>query len=201
MMRRLLPVLLYLCSISAFGQTFSFEYWHNGTVILEGNDTLRGSVRYDMRTDIVEFQKGGRVEPLTARKVVYFEIFDALTHEYRRFFSLPYSNNGSYKAPMFFELLSEGKMTLLSRETLEYRTYSSFSYYGNYTRLELVYRYYLLHDSGDIREFQGKKNDWIYEMGNQGTVVQKYVKANKLNFDKRKDLVKIVEYYNSLFKN
>jgi hypothetical protein len=90
-------------------------------------------------------------------------------------------------------------MTLLARENLEYKTYSSFYYYGSYTRLVLVHKYFLLEENGEIVEFQGKKNDWIYAMGNRGSDVQKYVKSNKLDFDDKKDLTKIVEYYNSFF--
>jgi hypothetical protein len=131
--------------------------------------------------------------------VVFFEIFDSLSKDYRRFYSLPFASSGGYRAPTFFELLTEGKMTLLARENLEYKTYSSFYYYGSYTRLVLVYRYFLLEENGEIVEFQGKKNDWIYAMGNRGSDVQKYVKSNKLDFDDKKDLTKIVEYYNGFF--
>ncbi len=64
----------------------------------------------------------------------------------------------------------------------------------------MVYRYYLLEENGEIKEFVGKKNDWIYAMGNKGEDVQKYARSNKLNFDAKPDLQKIVEYYNSLFQ-
>jgi hypothetical protein len=199
-MKKLLFLSLLLIASAASGQQFSFEYWHNGYLILEGGDTLKGSVKYNLQTDLIQLQANGRVETYTARKVVFVEIFDALLKDYRRFYSLPYSAIGGYKAPVFFELLTEGKMTLLTREVLEYKTYSSFYYYGSYTRLVLVYKYFLLQENGEIKEFQGKKNDWLYEMGNYGEQVQKYAKGNKLDFDERRDLTKIVEYYNSFFK-
>jgi len=182
------------------GQQFSFEYWHNGYVILEGGDTLKGQVKYNLQTDLVQVQANGRLETFTARKIVFIEIFDALIKEYRRFYSLPYAVQGGYKAPVFFELLSEGKMTLLAREALEYKTYSSFYYYGSYTRLVLVFKYFMLDENGEIKEFIGKKNDWLYAMGNRGEEVQKFAKGNRLDFDDKRDLTKIVEYYNSFFK-
>ena len=46
----------------------------------------------------------------------------------------------------------------------------------------------------------GKKNDWLDFMGNQAKVVEKYAKANRLAFDDKYELVKIISYYNSLFK-
>ncbi len=199
-MKKLCFLFLMMTSSACYAQQFSFEYWHQGTLIIEGGDTLKGLVKYDMRTDMIQLQNNNKVETLTARKVVFFEIFDALSKDYRRFYSLPYATSGAYKAPIFFELLTEGKMTLLAREALEYKTYSSFYYYGSYTRLVLVYKYFLLEDNGDIREFQGKKNDWLYEMGNYGDEVQRYVRANKLDFDDKKELTRIVEYYNTFFE-
>jgi hypothetical protein len=194
--------LLLLIATVAHGQqttNFSFEHWHKGYLILEGGDTLRGQIKYNLQADLVQFQDQNKIDTYTARKVVFIEIFDAVTREYRRFFSLPYALQSGYKSPVFFELLAEGKMTLLSREALEYRTYSSFYYYGSYTRLVLVYKYFLLDENGEIKEFTGKKSDWLYAMGNKGDVVQKFAKTNKLGFDEKQDLTKIVEYYNSLF--
>ncbi|HMJ67820.1 MAG TPA: hypothetical protein VK508_02940 [Cyclobacteriaceae bacterium] len=200
-MKRYLFLLLLLVGAAARAQDFSFEHWHGGYLIVEGGDTLKGLVKYNLETDLIQLQVNNRLETFTARKVVFFEIFDVLTKDYRRFYSLPYALSSGYRAPTFFELLTEGKMTLLARENLEYKTYSSFYYYGSYTRLVLVYKYYLLEENGEIKEFQGKKNDWIYAMGNYGDEVQKYVKSNKLDFDDKKDLTRIVEYYNTFFKN
>ncbi|HZY80685.1 MAG TPA: hypothetical protein VFE50_14275 [Cyclobacteriaceae bacterium] len=200
-MKKLLFLLLVLVSVASGAQDFSFEHWHSGYLIIEGGDTLKGQLKYNLQTDLVQLQTPNSLETFTARKVVFFEIFDVVAKDYRRFYSLPFSATGGYRAPVFFELLTEGKMTLLAREALEYKTYSSFYYYGSYTRLVLVYKYFLLMENGQIQEFQGKKNDWIYAMGNYGDEVQKYVKTNKLDFDDKRELTKIVEYYNSFFKN
>jgi hypothetical protein len=198
-MKKLLFLFLLFLAVAANGQQFSFEYWHNGYLVLEGGDTLKGSIKYNLQTDLIQMQANNHLETYTARKVVFFEIFDALFKDYRKFYSLPFSSTGGYRAPVFFELLTEGKMTLLTREVLEYKTYSSFYYYGSYQRLVLVNKYFLLDDRGEIKEFVGKKNDWLYAMGNHGEEVQKFAKGNKLDFDEKKDLTKIVEYYNSLF--
>ena len=37
-------------------------------------------------------------------------------------------------------------------------------------------------------------------MGNNAEEVQKYAKSNKLDFDEKQDLTKIVDYYNSFYK-
>ncbi len=190
-----------LYTVAANAQQFPSDLWHEGKIVLEDGDTLRGNVKYDLQNDLLQYEKGGSLESFTARKVLFFEIFDKTVKRYRQFYSLPYTTSGQYKAPVFFELVSEGKMTLLCRESLEYRSYpSSFYYYGSTNRLVLVNKFFFLNEKGVIEPFTGKKGDLIYLMGNMGDPVEKYMKTNKLNIDQKYEFSQIVDYYNSLFK-
>jgi hypothetical protein len=202
-MRGLFVAFVVLISQALSAQEYAFEFWHEGKIVLETGDTLKGSVKYDMQSDLLQFEVNKRYESYTARKVLFFEIFDQTVKNYRQFYSLPYSTGGSYKAPVFFELLCEGKITLLSRERLEYRTYNSGFYYNStYTRMVLVNKYYLLRDNGNIEEFIGsKKSDWLELMRPKSDDIEKYAKSNRLDFDQKNELSTIVSYYNSLFKN
>lgn len=202
-MRITLFIVFSLIGISSSAQQFPFEFWHEGKLILDSGDTLRGSIKYDLQNDLIQYQAKDpdKYEGYTARKVLMFEIFDATAKRYRIFYSLPFSQGGQYKAPVFFELLEEGKLTLLSRELVEHRTTNSaFYYYGTYTRLVLINKYFLLKENGDIEEYRGKKNDWYSLMKGKEAEVQKYVKANRLDLDEKYELAKAVNYYNSLFK-
>ena len=189
-----------LFSPSGFSQKFAFEYWHDGKIILDSGDTLKGQVKYNMQDDLVQFQTNGRLETYTARKIISFEIFDSTIKRYREFYTFPYAVKGQYKAPVFFELIEEGKMTMLAREALETKTYSSFYYYGSYTRIILVNKYFLLKEDGAIQPFSGKKNELLELMGNKGDEVQKYMRENKLDVDRKYDIGRTVAYYNSFFK-
>lgn len=201
-MRILLLFILGCISLPLSGQQFAFEYWHTGRVVLDTGDTLRGNVKYEMQSDILQVQVEKKLESFTARKVLFFEIFDETVKRYRSFYSLPFSQAGQYKAPVFFELLEEGKLTVLCREALEYRTTSSsFYYYGNYTRLVLVHKYFILKENGDLEEFKSKKNDWYELMRNKADEVERYVKSNRLDFDDKYELGRIIAFYNSLYKN
>jgi hypothetical protein len=201
-MRVLLLFILGFISLPLSGQQFAFEYWHTGRAVLDTGDTLRGNIKYELQSDILQVQANKKLESFTARKVLFFEIFDETVKRYRTFYSLPFSQAGQYKAPVFFELLEEGKLTVLCRESLEYRTTSSsFYYYGNYTRLVLVYKYFILKENGDIEEFNGKKNDWYELMRNKADEVESYVKSNRLDFNDKYELGRIIAYYNSLYKN
>ena len=199
---RFFPFLLLLLVLVQKGhaQEFAFEYWHDGKLVLENGDTLKGSVKYDMQTDLVQIQQDEKLETYTARKVLFVEIFDKTIQRYRRMYSLPYNTSGEYRAPVFFALLEEGKITLLCREAMEYRTFSSsFYYYSSYSRLTIVYKYFLLQEDGDITAFPGNKSDWIELMRDRKDEVQKFARSNKLSYDEKYHIKRIVAYYNSLF--
>lgn len=199
-MRVVFLAIVIVVSQAASAQQYAFELWHDGKIVLETGDTLRGHLKYDLQNDLLQYEVNNRFESYTARKVLFFEIFDATIKNYRQFYSLPYSSGGSYKAPIFFELLAEGKLTALARERLEFRTYNSGFYYNNtYTRMVLVNKFYLLKENGIIEEFLGNKSDWLDMMGNRAEDVGKFAKSNRLDFEKSQDLGKIVSYYNSLF--
>jgi hypothetical protein len=201
-MKRFFFLLLIFISTHTIAQQFAFQLWHEGKMVLDSGDTLRGKIKYDLQTDLIQIQESNRNESFTARKVVFFEIFDQTVKSYRQFYSLPYTTSGQYKAPIFFELLEEGKITLLAREAVEYKTYSSpYYFYGGYTRLVLVNKYFLLQENGEIKEFNDKKGDWYDLMGNKAEDVHRYAKTNHLDFNDKIELSKIIAYYNSLFIN
>lgn len=214
-----LLLLLTLLSTGTAHAQFPSELWHEGKIVLVEGDTLRGLVKYDLPQNLVQYSMADkRIEAFSARKVLFFEIFDASVRRYRQFFALPYvgGNSGAdYKTPVFFELLTEGALTLLSREGLETRMYSGSPYYSGYypysygggvynpnrlgnTITVLVYTYYLLDENGNITEFTGNKADLLQLMGRKSEEVEKYMKANKLRYEDRSDFVRIVAYYNSL---
>jgi hypothetical protein len=183
----------------AHAQQWPFELWHDGKIVLESGDTLRGQIKYDLQQDLVQFNIPNKVaEAYSARKVLFFEIFDNTVRRYRQFFSLPYATNTDYKAPIFFELIEEGNLTLLAREALEYRTYSNPYFIGSYSRLVLVNKYFFLNTRGDIESFSGQKNELLQRMGNQSDKVEKFIRTNRLRVDEKYDLARIIAYYNSL---
>lgn len=197
-------LLLVTLFVSLCGQAWSqrdwpSELWHDGKIVLVDGDTLKGRIKYDFQQNLVQYVvNNSQAEIYTARKVLFFEIFDETVHKYRKFFVLPYSNPSNYKAPVFFELLEEGDMTLLSREVLEYKTMNNAFYGASYTRLVQTYYYYLLKADGTIEDFKGNKNDLLAMMGSKGKMVEKYIRANRLDFNEKYDVARIVAYYNSL---
>jgi hypothetical protein len=194
-----LLLFLGLLPFTIHAQKWPFELWHEGKIVLTEGDTLRGFVKYDLQQDLVQYSLDDkRVEAFTAKRILFFEIFDASVHKHRSFYALPYNINPGYSAPIFFELLQEGKMTLLSREALEMRSYNSPYYVGSYSRMVLVNKFFFLDEKGGISSFTGNKRDLLDLMGKKADEVDKYIKANRLDYENKYDFAKIVEYYNSL---
>ncbi|MBX2963487.1 MAG: hypothetical protein KF687_13320 [Cyclobacteriaceae bacterium] len=200
-MRTVLTILLFkLTTGYATAQQWPFEIWHEGKIVLESGDTLRGVVKYDLQQDLIQYtNQQNQIEAFTARKVLYFEIFDGMENRYRHFFTLPYAASGNYKTQVFFELLVDGKMTLLTRESLEFRTYTSPYYFGSYTRQVLVYKFFLMDDRANINEFSGKKPDLLRLMGNKADQVDRFMRANRIKMEEPQDFARTINYYNSLF--
>jgi hypothetical protein len=192
-------MLLPFLSWEANAQQWPSDLWHEGKIVLVEGDTLRGLIKYDLQQDLIQYNfNDKRTEAFSARKVLFFEIFDTSVRKYRQFFALPYSTANGYRAPVFFELLEEGKLTLLSRESLEFRTYNSPYYVGSYSRQVLVYKYFFMDENGNIAEFTGSKSDLLDLMGRKSDDVEKYMKANKLRYDDKYDFARIIAYYNSI---
>lgn len=196
-------ILCFGCSLLVsglvHGQPWPSELWHEGKVVLDSGDTLKGQIKYDLKQDLIQYNvPNQRTDAFSARKVLFFEIYDETVRRYRQFFALPYNKQTQYRTPVFFELLTEGKLTLLAREAIEFRTYSSPYYLGSYSREILVYHYFFLDNDGNIEEFKGTKADLLSMMGRKSDDVEKYMKMNRLKIDDKYDFARIVAYYNSI---
>ncbi|HTH56299.1 MAG TPA: hypothetical protein VL728_09655 [Cyclobacteriaceae bacterium] len=194
----MIPFVILFTRTLTSAQTFPFDLWHQGKVITVNKDTIKGLVKYD-RENFLQIKHDEKTEIYNSSKVISFEIRDLSYKQDRQFFSLPYSTRGEYKTPFFFELISSGKLTVLSREMVETKTASSshISYPPKIYR-SLVEKYFLLKENGDIDAFRGKKKDWNELFSLRSNEVRNYAKQHKLDFSKKYQLKQIIDYYNLL---
>jgi len=123
-MNRFLFCLVALLPYTSFAQTFSFELWHDGKVVLESGTlsaatssmTFRICCKSNTRIDWRVFlhAKQSTLKYLTRS-----------TSATGIFILCPTPFPVDIRPLFFFEVLTEGKITVLSREKIEYRTYSS----------------------------------------------------------------------------
>jgi hypothetical protein len=202
-MRRIFTFIVFAlsCTVS-LAQQFPSEIFHEGRVILLSEDTIKGQIKYNFKNDLIEVIIGNVEQTLTARKIISFTIFDKTIDMYRSFYSIPYNLEPNYKVPMLFEVLFEGKLSLLSRETIVEETIPQYSYYYrgtyNYTRTRLSYEYYFLPPRGKLTKYNLKKFELYDLMNDREPQIKQYIKKNSLKTDDRSDLIRIVSYYNSL---
>jgi hypothetical protein len=201
----LLIMAFFILPFSSIAQAeFPSELWHEGKLVLLSGDVLRGKIKYNLDNDAVQININSRINTYSARKILYFEIFDETVDRYRQFYALPYRIRPNYKVPLLFEVLYENTLTLLCREAIVQENIPQFNYYygSRYSsRLRLVYEYYFLDKDGEIVKYTQKKEDLYTIFTKNQDELEKYIKKNSLRYDRQRDLVRITAYYNSLLNS
>lgn len=202
--RIIFAFLLSFYSFSNYGQQFPSQIWHDGKIVLIEGDTLVGQIKYSQETDIVEYTRDNIKTgiALSAKKVLYFEIFDRMVNRYREFYALPYAINSDYETPLMFEVIFSGQpVTVLSREKIEYRVVNNpYTIAGSYSRMELVYTYFFINKEGRIRRYSGNRKDLVWLLRDKSSEIKKYMKTNRIKPERRADIIRVVAYYNTLFE-
>ncbi|MGB3587266.1 MAG: hypothetical protein WBA23_12035, partial [Tunicatimonas sp.] len=162
-------------------------------------------IKYNLEADIIQFSSNNTIKTYSARKIVFFEIYDAEYGRYREFYALPYQVTGDYKTPRLFEVLYENTLTLLCREEVVQQSTAMYDpfMFGNQmmNRFRLDYQYYFLTRDGEIQYFSQKKDDLYDMLPKNKAKVEKYIKKNRLKPDRQRDLVRVTAYYNSLLNS
>ena len=200
-MRKILFLILLIASFGINAQQFSSEVFHEGFLVTSDRDTLKGSLKYDMEANILTVVKRGKTKSFSSQKIFYFEIYDQILNNYRQFYSIPYNVNIDYKIPIFFELVYEGKTSLMVREKIVSQTVNSSSAYwggGSAQQFIIKYSFFFLNDKGKLTYYNGKKRDLFLYMSKKQSEVKKFIKDNRLDTDEMRDLVRITSFYNSI---
>ncbi|MDX1903959.1 MAG: hypothetical protein SFU27_07360 [Thermonemataceae bacterium] len=197
-----------------FFLVYFWAYYASGQYIAEGKtltgfveDTegtvWRGQLKYDTDKKTVIVDIGNQSKTFNARNVSYFEFYDTKVQSQRRFLSLMYdAKNTNYESAHFFELLFAGKnITLLGTEYLETQmnpnpwygvAATTFSY-------RIVSEFYVLVPAQKIKKIKNnKRKNFITYFPKNQKKVEDFIKSNRLSLQKRVDVVKIFEYYDSL---
>lgn len=200
-------ILLGLISVQAQNSQFPSQVWHKGNIFLNDGTTLSGLIKYDLDNNLVQLQSQ-TVDTFTASNVSNFEIFDEIFGGIRRFYSLPYALNGEYETPTFFEVLTEGNdLALLCREYIatDTRGMSSWGPMGmnpfwgpqNNFGYRLAFNYYFF-KNGKMKRYSLKRKDLFAMLPGYDEEINLFMRKNRLEHDKRGDLLRITAYYNEL---
>jgi hypothetical protein len=195
---------IIMISLSTFSQEFPSELLHEGKVTLVNGDTLSGKIKYDLENDLIQIVINNTIQTFSARKIAFFSIYDISVEMYRTFYSIPYEIQPNYEIPLLFEVLHEGRLSLLAREAIVTETVPQYSYAYrssmNMTRTKLAYEFYFLDQKGNFVKYDMKKPQLYEIMSRKEPQIKNYIKKNKLKTDSRRDLVRITAYYNALLE-
>jgi hypothetical protein len=180
------------------------DNWYRGSLILADGDSLTGDIHYDLQNNLVQINAGNSIKAYSARQIWSFSFYDPDMMTDRQFFALPYTVESNYKAPVLFELLTEGDVSLLARERLVTENVPQYGYggFGNSSSLRTRIRrdYFLGFANGNIRSYDGSRKDLLYLLRDKSGEVKKFINAHRFRYDDKRDLVQIINYYNSLKK-
>ena len=205
MMKRVLVFLAAIVIVNlSSAQEYPSEMVHDGKVVLLSEEVIEGKIKYDLENDIIQVVVNGSVQTYSARKILYFTIYDESVEMFRTFYAIPYEVQPNYEVPILFEVLYEGSLSLLAREQIVTETvpqYSS-SYRStiNMTRTRLSYEYFFLDKNGNFTKYNMKKFELYDVMRKKESQIKQYIKKNNLKHDSRRDLVRIIAYYNALIQ-
>jgi hypothetical protein len=202
MKKLLLSVFVLLSTIGFAHAQFSKEEWHDGFLVTQEGDTVRGKIKYEMETNSLQMAAGSSLKAYSSYNVFYFEIFDEIYKNYRQFYTLPYKYRSNYETPILFEVMYEGELSLLAREKVvrETTSVSNSPFYPNYNVSQnvLQYDYFFVTKSGKITYFQGSKGELLDIMNKKRDQVKTFIKKNRLQCDELKDLIRITSFYSSI---
>ena len=193
-----------------FAQQFPSDLWHPGLLVTNQGDSIKGNLKYDFENQSIQLDDGETLKAFNVNNLFFFEIYDETIRDHRQFYSLMYEVGYEYSIPVLFEMIINGKLSLLLRERIvSESTQSSFPSYYAYSMMprfsnnsgyvnKIKYDYFFLDNDGNILKFKGKKKELYNLMNDQYEKVKSYISNNKINLKRMSDLARVVSFYNQI---
>jgi len=173
-----------------------------GELELQDGNKLKGLFRYNIYAQELELivQKDTLIitDP-TKIKNIYFSgkdfIYSLILDDRKR---------NDYVSGAYFEVLNKGKCKVLVKREINLRENRYLAHYGGgggdgSQRYVPELSYYLrLSDDKPALKIKKSKGSILKILGDHETEIEKYISDNKLKLSENKDLIKVVEYYNTL---
>tara|TARA_Y100001936_G_scaffold237262_1_gene267638 strand:- start:790 stop:1413 length:624 start_codon:yes stop_codon:yes gene_type:complete len=203
--------IVFIVSVNiTFAQQFPSDLWHPGLLVTNQGDSIKGNLKYDFENQSIQLDDGETLKAFNVNNLFFFEIYDETIRDHRQFYSLMYEVGYEYSIPVLFEMIINGKLSLLLRERIvSESTQSSFPSYYAYSMMprfsnnsgyvnKIKYDYFFLDNDGNILKFKGKKKELYNLMNDQYEKVKSYISNNKINLKRMSDLARVVSFYNQI---
>jgi len=175
--------------------------WQTGNIYLFNEDViLNQQIRYDLDNGLIEIKTQKDIKILEVFRVRRFDWVGDTNQK-----SL-FTNCASYQyitwLEGFFRILTEGKISLLERTQMVVESDHSIGtqdvemFVKNDRPDELESKLYIA--NGNLVYDLGRKKEILTYFGDKSSQVEAYSKEHRYNFRNQKDLIQIIEHYNSL---
>lgn len=179
-------------SVDVTGTPFLYKDFLEGTVILvNGKKYENIPLKYNAFKDELYFRNPKDNSLLSF--VIPVKEFELSGQRYIN--GLPAIDNFTEKT--FYELLTDGEIKLLVKNykyILENKPYNSAIIEKKY---EDIRSYFILKD-GKMNRFKPSKKDFLIIFEDKSLKIDAFLKKEKIDFKNNLDLVRVIEYYNSL---
>lgn len=210
-MKQIIILLILIVTIASLSEAQDFkkkQKWFQGpgkVQLLDGK-TLSGHIYYNFQIKVVQVIRDNKSTGFKSDKIAYFEYYDEGFERERKFYSIPYSFNGTRNEPVFFEVLKE----LSDVALLKTQLYLNFDLAtGNSERLTEVL--YFADNKGNIKPYVeivhklvGKTNRLLDKNGMTSVMkrnyykVKNYMDQERLNEKKEDDIIRALEYFEKI---
>lgn len=189
-----LVVILSCTMIELYAFKSNPNAWLNGVIHLTDGRVLSGKLQCQMQKNVVLYQSEDGIQTYPAILIKYFEVRDKKFGRGQIYYSSANKVDGYSQKAKFYELITQGKLTLLSREKLvkKYRPKGRVWFE--------VSQFYFQINLGLIQTLRPTKNNILKIMSEHAIDVNNYIKLYDLKINDKADLKLIFEHYNTLVK-
>ena len=174
-----------------------FPDWTPGMVVLETNDTVGCTLRYNQMVPegLLQVLDGEKILTLSVKDVKCFFFFDGRKNRYRKFYTLSVPMNGYAPREMFLEYVyGNDRVAILNHKTMGLaHAYMEFTPFKQPIPLNKLYL--LNGETGEVLPISEENAFTLLEKKQQ---VAGFIESSGLRFRKLSDYVKIFEYDRSL---
>ena len=183
----------------AAGFPRSSGFWCSGTVVLEDQRVIEGEINYDLKFGAIQVKRNGLVKTYTAENIAHFTLFDAVKHRERQFVAIDHTEDEGYHRKTFFEVISEGKLTILrkSKYVRKPRVTEDARAPHIYMNAVCRHQYYVFRDNR-FSEIDDFKEEILPLMRDQQQEVSAYIRQCKLKLKRIHEQMRVVALYNQL---
>ena len=176
-----------------------YGVWCTGKVILDNDVVLEGKFSYDLKFEALQVKTGDLVRTYTAENIVDFEMFDPIKYRHRKYVAVDHSMKEGYKRKTFFEVLSDGEITILRKSKYVRRPRVTEDFRAPHIYLNAVCRhtYYIYHQE-KFTELEDFRAQVMPLMSSYQQEVNDYVQKCRLKLKEIHEQMRVINLYNQL---